>query len=400
MIYFIGLCLVFFAGFFLRGVDPLMDYLGISTLTPETQTSNKDEVSSDPYNSVSARVAEVQGLLESNSFSSDYDLDKVTSSVLSSYAGATGDTYVRYYSKEEYAKFQQDNSRNYYGIGVLFGSLDNCAYVAEVFDESPAQASGVQVGDSLVAINGQRKENGWTLTDAIHAIDAAEGQHITVTWRCGEKWESKAGEEYETSLVCYQAEEKNVSSKMVDGVGYIKISQLGRSTSTYVADAIDELRKKGAEGFVLDLRSVPGGYLTQAVEVVSLFQKSGNVVQIETKSGSTSKLVSGNVVATEPLTVLVNKHTAAAAEVVAASLQEDSRATIVGETTMGKGSVQVVKELSFGGAVSYTAAYYKTPRGRDIEGVGVEPTYAVSNTGTTDSQLNRAVSSVLAQLGQ
>ncbi|MDD6651103.1 MAG: S41 family peptidase [Eggerthellales bacterium] len=394
---FIALCLVFALGFFLRGFQPLMDYMGVFSLDKLSSASSYN-VSDDPYDSLSARVSEVQGILESESYSSDYEIDEVTKDVLSSYADATGDPYVRYYDAAEYAKFQTETSQNYYGIGVLFGSYDNRSYVVDVFDGSIAQAKGVEVGDFVVAINGERRTDGWSLTDTINAINAQEGSSVTITWRKAESLDDTGGKEIETTLSCYQADVPNVKTKMVNGVGYIKISQLGRSTSTLVSQAISDLRDKGAQGFVLDLRNVPGGYLTQAVEIVSLFQKSGVVVQIETRSGVTTKSVSGNSTCDEPLSIIVNEHTAAAAEVIAASLKGDSRATVVGQTTMGKGSVQIVRELSFGGAISYTAAYYKTPRGRDIDGIGIEPDYYVNDSEGTDIQLNRAVDSVLSQL--
>ncbi len=134
----------------------------------------------------------------------------------------------------------------------------------------------------------------------------------------------------------------------------------------------------------------PGGYLTQAVDIASLFIESGVIVEIQTVDGpASSKKASGATITSAPLVVLVNKYTAAAAEVLAAALQDNQRAQLVGETTLGKGSVQVVRELDFGGAVRYTAALYLTPLGYHIDDTGIVPQAVVANgdaDGKTDDQ--------------
>ena len=128
------------------------------------------------------------------------------------------------------------------------------------------------------------------------------------------------------------------------------------------------------------MRDNPGGYLTQAVDVANLFIKTGVIVEVQT-STAPPESASGKTVTDLPLVVLTNGYTSGAAEVLAAALQDNQRATIVGETTIGKGSVQVVHELSFGGAIRYTAGYYKSPLGHDIDGVGVIPDIAISLRG-------------------
>ena len=122
-----------------------------------------------------------------------------------------------------------------------------------------------------------------------------------------------------------------------------------------------------------------------------MFLSSGTVVEVQTVDGQTAKPASGQPVTNAPLIVIVNKNTAAAAEVVAAALKESQRATLVGATTMGKGSVQVLHELSFGGAVRYTAAYYLTPEGHAIDQVGVTPEVTLENLAEGDAQKDYAI---------
>ena len=250
----------------------------------------------------------------------------------------------------------------------------------------------------MVAIDGERKDGGWSLNETVNAVQRKEGSTIVITWRRPSTLEASGGDEYTTSLVCAKTTQDNVTTELSDGVGYIKIHQLGRTTSTTVSTAVENLTEQGAKAFVLDVRDVPGGYLTQAVNVASLFQKSGVVVQIQSKSGITTKSASGDVITSAPLCILVNENTAAAAEVLAGALQDSDRATIVGSTTMGKGSVQVMHELSFGGAVTYTAAYYKTPNGRTIDQVGITPDVAVDNDAGTDTQKTVALEAAASRI--
>ena len=176
------------------------------------------------------------------------------------------------------------------------------------------------------------------------------------------------------------------------GVGVITLHQINGNAADLIRSAVENLEAQGAQAYVLDLRDVPGGYLSQAVEVANLFVRNGIIVQIQTADGITNRQASGEVVTDKPLVVLVNGNTTAAAEVLASALQDNQRATLVGQTTMGKGSVQVVRELSFGGALRYTAAYYLSPQGRAIDGLGVAPDIIVDrNEGASDNQLSLAI---------
>ena len=151
-------------------------------------------------------------------------------------------------------------------------------------------------------------------------------------------------------------------------------------------NAVADLESQGATSFVLDIRDNPGGFLSQSVDIASLFVKSGTIVKIQTKAEETSKTTSRPYVTEKPLVLLVNGKTSASAEVLAASLKDNQRATLVGSTTLGKGSVQVTRDLSFGGALRYTAAFYKSPLGHDIEGVGVTPDVMVGLAEGEDNQ--------------
>ncbi|MGI6591227.1 MAG: S41 family peptidase [Eggerthellaceae bacterium] len=397
---FVVLCLAFALGFLLRGNDVVMDRLGLSDLTADSTVNPGATISGNVSDSASARVAEVQGILDEYSLD-EYDLDSASTTMVKDLLKSTGDNYVRYYSPKKYAEYRKNNDSDTSGIGALFGDYNGQAYVVDLLEGGSAEAAGVQIGDFIVSINGERHDQGWTVEEAIKAIEGQEGKSVVIVWRRPTSIDAEGGTEYTTTLSCKKVEQKNVTTSYSKArkVGYIRIRQLGEDTDTYVKKAVRSLSKKGAKAYILDLRNVAGGYLTQAVNVVSLFQKSGTVVRIETKDSESTRSVSGKTVTDAPLVVLVNRNTSAAAEVVASSLQNSNRAEIVGTTTMGHGTVQVMRELSYGGAITYTAARYLTSDGHSFDGVGIVPDIRAEATGgKTDTQLRVALDEASAQI--
>ncbi len=388
--------LAFTAGFLLRGNDPLMKRLGVGVST-STQVNPGQTISGDTYDSLSARIAEVQGILEQESLD-EYDLNTATTTLINALLADIDDPYARYLDSARYQQFLQNlSTSDYAGIGVLFAEKDSTVYAADVFADSVACASGVQTGDIIVAIDGVRTE-GMTAAEVNNAVFREAGSSVVTTWRHASSANADAEKEFTVTLHCSQYQETNVETELTDeNVGIIKLTQITQNSSSLVSDAIKSLTSLGARSLVLDIRDCPGGYLTQAVDIANLFMKSGTIVQIDSNGSTTTKAVSSAAVTDAPLYVLVNDKTAAAAEVIAGALQDSARATIVGETTMGKGTMQVTKELSFGGALRYTAAKYRTPLGYEIDGAGISPDIRVSLEGSSDNQKALAIDLAASQ---
>lgn len=380
---------VFCLGFFVRGNATVLSALGFTALVGDDSAKAVEQRT--VYNSLSQRVEEVEDTLSEESLDT-FDLDQTTTGVLNALAEATEDPYLRYYDQAQYALLEQNAGDDYEGVGVLFGESDGTAYAVDVFDESPAQIAGVQQGDFVVAIDGDRTRE-WSQTEVLAALDREEGSTVVITWRRPATSGAEGGEEFTTALTCVKTSETNVESVLGDdGVGVITLRQISGNSTDLVRHAVESLESQGAQSYVLDIRDVPGGYLSQAVEIANLFVRNGIIVQIQTNSGISTRQASGEVVTDKPLAVLVNENTSAAAEVLASALQDNQRATLVGQTTMGKGSVQVLRELSFGGALRYTAAYYLSPQGRAIDGLGVAPDIIVDREeGAADNQLSLAI---------
>ena len=379
----------FVGGFVVRGDSALLDALGMSQFTGNDEVQTKTSQTLQ-YNSLSARVGEVETVINGDSLDS-YNLDTATSKVLDAFALSTQDAYLRYYDASRYASLNQDASATGGGVGVLFSEYNGSAYAVDVFEGSPAQTADVRTNDVVVAIDGDRSHQ-WTATEVASSLKRDEGEQVVITWRRGTTLDDTKGTEFTTTLTCTNATVKNVTTELSDSVGYIKLKQITQNSADLVRQAISDLDAQGAQSFVLDLRDNPGGYLTQAVDISSLFVKSGIIVRIQTKSADeTTKNATGTVATEKPLVVLVNGNTSSSAEVIAAALQDNQRATIIGAKTMGKGSVQVTHDLTFGGALRYTAAYYKSPLGYDIDGLGINPDIAITAVGDDDNQRSFAL---------
>lgn len=382
----------FAAGFAVRGNDAILARLGIDVASKDSQANPGLTVQGSTYNSLAARVAEVQGILAAESLDS-YDLDTATNNVLKSLADTTDDTYLRYYDATHYANYLKEVSATYAGVGILFAEKDGAAYALDVFAGSEAEAAGVQSGDYVVAIDGDRGNDGWSAAETVKNVTRDAGSSVVMTFRHPETSNARGGAEYTVTLQCSNYAEPNVTSELSGSVGYVKLSQITQNADSLVSKAVADLTAQGAQAFVLDLRDNPGGYLTQAIDVASVFVKSGVVVNIQAKEATTARDATGSQVTTAPVVVLVNGNTASTAEVIAGALQDSGRATIVGLPTMGKGSVQSVAELSFGGALRYTSAYYLTPNGYNISGRGITPNvvYGTGDDPAVDLQKNLAI---------
>ena len=389
----------FCGGFALRSQTDLIDSWGIPVSDEESEALATAANRESYDTSITARVRDVEQILSTYSLD-EINLTEATYTMLADLMKSTGDPYAAYYNPDLYNNYiKESTDRSYAGIGVVFADYNGRAYVADVFEGSEAEAKGVQQGDFIDAIDGENTTS-WSMTEVVNALAKDEGAVVSVTWMRPSSVDAQTGEQFTTSLVCKVYEEANLSTELSGNVGVIKVRQITSNAADLVRQAVESLTSQGATAFVLDLRDNPGGYLTQAVDIASLFIETGVVVEIQTNEGTpTTKSAAGKKAITDaPMVVLVNKYTAAAAEVLAAALLDNQRAEVVGETTLGKGSVQVVRELDFGGAVRYTAAYYLSPLGQPIDGVGVVPQVGVAadDDPGTDSQLSLAIDTARA----
>lgn len=389
----IALCLAFLGGFVIRGKASLLDAVGLSSLRVTTTGASSNSAILPSNTSLGARVSEVESVLKKNSLDS-FDLDVATTTIFDSFAAITKDPYLRYFDANRLAVLKNTTVSHSVGIGVLFSEYEGRAFAVDVFDGSPAQAAGVLQGDVVVAINGDRSHV-WSVAEVRAALNASPQGQVVITWQRLAKRDDTSGSELSTTLSIGAATTSNVTTSVSGNVGVIKVKQITQNCASLVQDALSQLAKSGASAYVLDLRDNPGGYLTQAVDIASFFIKSGTIVKIQTASSDESTKNATGKYAPEaidrPLVVIINHNTAASAEVLAAALKDNQQATLIGENTMGKGSVQVTYDLSFGGALRYTAAWYKSPLGHSLVGAGVVPDMSIARSADGDNQKTLAI---------
>ncbi|MBO4365004.1 MAG: PDZ domain-containing protein, partial [Eggerthellaceae bacterium] len=246
-------CIAFAAGFIVRGNEAFLTRLGFETAANSIDANPGMTVQGDTRNSLSARISEVEGVLEQRSMD-DFDLDVATTDILNIISDITDDPYVSYLDQSHYETYLSSASNSYQGIGVLFSEVDGKAYAVDVFGGSDAEANDVRAGDFVVAIDGDRGTGGWTQAEVVRELNQkADGETTVITWRRPASLFDEGGNEYTVELKVSQYEEPNVTVELVDGeVGYIKLSQITSNSTELVEEAVKNLQEAGATCYVLD----------------------------------------------------------------------------------------------------------------------------------------------------
>lgn len=279
-----------------------------------------------------------------------------------------GDPYTSYFTAEENLEFEQSIDMGFVGIGVQFYVLDGLNIVEKVFKNSPAERFGVLPGDIIHRVDGV-EVNGMP-TDEIAALVKGEaGTTVSIEFIRANK---------PVTLNIERGEVRNSAyGEIIQDVGVIEIYQFGTTTHLEMKAYLDEMRDANIENLIIDMRDNGGGYLESLMNIASFFLEKGTVViQQKYKDG---KIEVGKVAQDnrynnfKKIVVLVNGNTASASEVLTAALKEQAKVTVVGETTYGKGSVQITRPFSDGSALKVTTAQWLTPNGNLIQDVGIAP---------------------------
>ncbi len=279
------------------------------------------------------------------------------------------DRFSTYFTPKQYAEFQESQKSRFTGIGVTVDRVTRGLVVRSVYKGSPAKQAGIVVGDQIVEANG-RSLKGMTTEQSSQLIKGPAG--TTVRLKLIHK-----GNERTVTATRRRISVPVVASllKQVCGtkVGIVALSQFSSGAHSAVYAALNRLKKRGAQAYILDLRNNGGGLVDEAQLIASAFLDKGPIVTTRGRSAASRTLdATGNpIVPKAPLVVLTNGGTASASEIVAGALQDRGRATLIGEKTFGKGVFQQVIELSNGGALDITAGQYFTPKGRNLGGRGV-----------------------------
>ena len=267
------------------------------------------------------------------------------------------------------------------GIKVEYQSQSGYWVITDVIDDSPADKKGIAVGDYLHQVDEFKLGEDEESNDIDQLLTGIAGTQVDIVT-------SKAGRRrHTTTLQRNNNHPQIVETRLVDGIAIIRLPAFQNNSREKLLQSLIDLEAP-VSGVLLDMRDNPGGVLASAVSVASLFMSDTDVVQVKGRQSDSRTLSTQGVALLEPLpmVVLQNRYSASAAEVLASSLQAQKRATILGEVSYGKGSVQSVIPLNDEQAVKLTVANYMTASGKKIEGIGVEPDVALSGSESTWEQ--------------
>ena len=303
------------------------------------------------------------------------------------------DRHAQYFTIEEYEKITDSYNGTMSGIGVIVTQDDDgSVVVVKPLPDTPAERAGIVEGDKIIKVNGIDITD-MVLENIIAIIKGEEGTSVDLTF-----YRPAEDRTFDISLTRATFYVPNLFSEMVeDNMGYIQYLGFQKGGADLLDSEIEKLIEQGAEAIIFDLRNNLGGTLDDAVRVGDLFMDEGAIVTVRGRTDDDERvdeyLAKEGKYTQIPLIVLINGFSASASELVAGALSENGRALLIGEKSFGKGTVQVIHDLSDGSGLKFTTARYYLPSGISIDGVGIIPDIEVELTieDTEDLQLNRAV---------
>jgi carboxyl-terminal processing protease len=399
--------LLLIAGGFLLGISP--DVGGaVRDLSPDVVA---DGSSSEDF----ALQKEVFDRLD-QTFYRPVDPDVLEQAAIDGMVAGLEDPYTVYLDPEEYAAFRADTAGSYSGVGMVVEMKDKLVTIVSTFKGSPAEQAGITSGDIILAVDGESVA-GKSLDEVVGAIKGEEGTTVVLdiyrpllttttttetSGSTGTTATTEAGEADISNLpvggvtTTYTLTRKTIAIpvtetevlRAADGkkVAHVQFFTFSQGSAAKLRSEVQKaVEVDKVDAIILDLRSNGGGLLDEAVAVASIFIPSGVIVSTEgLHSPEQVYEASGQAYAAVPLYVLTDPYTASASEIVAGALQDHQRATLLGETTFGKGLVQSISGLSNSGALKVTTAVYLTPNGRDINQTGITPDVVAPDDPLTD----------------
>ncbi len=321
-----------------------------------------------------ARAEEILSIVQ-REYYREVDAEALETAAIDGMLAALGDPYTFYYTDEAYAAMNEETTGQYVGVGMLVGeTADGDLRVLRVFRGSPAEKAGIEAGDALLAIDGA-SVGGETPMSLSEASALLKGEGETPV----EVEVERGGETLSFTLERGEVSINYVEYSILEGdVGYLSIYQFTGDDVEGVKEAISAFQQAGVSALVVDVRSNPGGLLTDVVDICDMLLPEGLIVYTEDRSGAREEFYADGEYWDVPMAVLVNGDSASASEIFAAAVQDTGRGIVVGEVTYGKGVVQTLHAFPDGDGMQLTTATYYTPSGASIHGQGVTPDIEVA----------------------
>jgi len=287
---------------------------------------------------------------------------------------STLDPHSAYMTPEMYKEMQVETKGEFGGVGIQIGVKENRLAVIAPIEGTPAYRAGIKAGDYITKVNDETTKD-LTLMDAVQKMRGPKGTKVNLTIQ-----RDGTVDPLQFTLVRDTIKIESVKSKVMDNIGYVKLTQFQEATGRDLSRVLKQFKDQKMQSIILDLRNDPGGLLTAAVEVSEQFLPNGKlVVYTKGREGKKDEWFAKGKDQMEdaPMIILINEGSASASEIVAGALQDYGRAVIVGTTSFGKGSVQTILPLGDGSGLRLTTAKYYTPKGRSIQSTGITPDIVV-----------------------
>lgn len=308
------------------------------------------------------------------------------------------DPYSTYLTKQEWSDLKLQLNAEFGGIGVYVTQLnDGRLQIVAPIKGTPGAKSGLKNGDIITKINGKSTAH-MDQEVAVGLMRGDSGTQLKLS-----VYRQSDNKEYDFTIIREIINVPSVEDKVLPGatpIGYVRLTQFSAHSAQEIADSLNDLNKQKVQGIILDMRDNGGGDFDAAVAIANMFLNNKDIVSVKDVRGKTTVSKSAKGSFTLPMVVLVNGNSASASEILSGALQDNKRALLVGQKTFGKGVVQTVFPLRGGGALKLTTQKYFTPKGTDINKVGIHPDYLVKNPedNSQDLQLDRAIEVLKKQI--
>ncbi len=373
----------------------------IENTPPDVTPGTSTEVAPTDTNTLFAPFWEAWDIVHANYIDQPIDDLKLMQGAIRGMMAGLGDEHSSYMTPEEFKAATEDLAgKEYSGIGAWVDTTQDYLTIISTMPGSPAEAAGLRTGDKIIGLDGV-DQTGIAGDLVLKKVLGEEGTAVKLTI-----YRKTLDEPFDVEIIRAKITVPSATGKMLDNnIAYVQIYQFGDKTISELRDSLKTLMAEKPVGLVVDLRGNSGGYLDSAVQVVSEFVKVDQVAIIEEFGDGTRRELKTNAggLATDiPIVVLVDGGTASAAEITAGAIQDYERGKVVGTITYGKGSVQNWTPLSDEqGAIRVTIARWLTPKGNQINKIGIKPDFEVELTeediaNNVDPQLDKAIELLLA----
>lgn len=301
------------------------------------------------------------------------------------YIEGLGDPYTEYISKEEMEEYMQDTLGNYVGIGIYMttNTKNGHIVVLATMKGSPAENAGLKPGDEIIGVDGEdcTTKNS---TEVSNKIKGEEGTTVKLEIL------------RDNQTLNFEVKRENIKVNPVEGkvvndnIGYIKFTSFDETTAEDFKSTYEQLASQNIQSLIIDLRNNGGGLVDQAVDIADYFLEKGQVViyEVDKNGNEEAEMSENDPIINIPVVILTNENTASASEILAGSLKDYGKATIVGTTTYGKGVIQQILSFKDGSGLKITTEEYQTPNHNKINKIGIEPDEVVELPDTVENELD------------